>query len=68
VATRTNESPVVVSLDGWLGTNDVAEIFDVPPRVVLRMIREERLKAVKVSWVWMIHQSWLPDSWPPPKR
>jgi hypothetical protein len=47
-------------------TDEVGEFFDVHPRIVLRMIREERLKAEKKGWVWLVHRSNLPTTWPPP--
>jgi len=54
------------TLDDWFTTDEVAEQFQVHPRVVLRMIREDRLKATKKGWVWLVHRSELPASWPPP--
>lgn len=54
-------------MEEWLCTEDVALLFNVRPTVVLRMIREGRLRATKFSWVWAIHRSWIPDTWPPPK-
>ena len=55
----------VPSLDEWLTTDEVAEHFQVPSRVVLRMIREKRLKAHKKGWQWLVHQKDLPANWPP---
>lgn len=74
-STGAEEAPVAVSVDrvmaesleDWFSTEDVAATFNVRPAVVLRMIREGRLRAVKFSWVWAIHRSWIPNSWPPPK-
>lgn len=57
---------VAPSLDDWLTTDEVAEHFNVPARIVLRMIRDERITAEKKGWVWLVHRSNLPDSWPPP--
>jgi len=54
------------TLDDWLTTDEVAERFDVHPRIVLRMIRENRLKATKKGWVWLVHRNDVPSSWPPP--
>lgn len=53
-------------LTGWLTTKQVADMYDVPTRTVLRMIREERLHADKIGWQWFVHESQLPSSWPPP--
>ena len=53
------------TLDGWLTTDEVAEHYGVPARVVLRMIREQRLPAQKKGWVWLVHESDLPATWPP---
>jgi excisionase family DNA binding protein len=49
-------------------TTDVANRYDVPTRIVLRMIREGRLKAMKLGWQWVILESDLPETWPPPIR
>jgi len=54
------------SLDDWLTTDEVAEYFDVPARIVLRMIRDDRITAEKKGWMWLVHRSNLPASWPPP--
>lgn len=54
------------TLDDWLTTEEVAEKFEVHPRLVLRMIREDRLKATKKGWVWLVHREDLPKLWPPP--
>ena len=54
------------TLDQWLTTQQVADHFDIHPRVVLRMIREGRLQAVKFGWQWVVHRSQLPATWPPP--
>lgn len=59
-------STTVKSLKGWLTTQQVADHYRVHPRVVLRMIREDRLSAEKLGWQWMIHESSLPETWPPP--
>lgn len=53
------------TLDGWLTTEQVAERFGVPNHRVLRMIRTERLKATKLGWIWLIHETDLPETWPP---
>lgn len=53
------------TLQGWFTTDEVADYFGVPARSVLRMIREGRLKAEKKGWVWLVHKSNLPESWPP---
>lgn len=53
------------TLNDWLTTDDVALLFGIHPRKVLRMIREDRIKAVKKGWVWLIHESEVPTSWPP---
>ena len=55
-------------LKSWLTTQEVGEMFDVPPRVVLRMIRENRLQATKMGWQWVINKSDVPDTWPPPVK
>lgn len=54
------------TLDDWLTTEEVAEIFGIPPRIVLRMIRQDRLQATKKGWVWLVHRRHVPKSWPPP--
>ena len=48
-------------------TKEVAEHFAVPQKVVLRMIREDRLQATQKGWIWLVHRDDLPLSWPPPK-
>lgn len=53
-------------LEGYLTTQGVADHFGVPVRSVLTMIRKGRLPAQKLGWVWLIHESQLPESWPPP--
>jgi excisionase family DNA binding protein len=53
-------------LKGWLTTQEVADRYNCPTRVVLRMIREGRLTASKLGWQWVVHESSLPASWPPP--
>lgn len=53
------------TLDDWLTTDEVAAIYNVPARIVLRMIRENRLQAEKKGWVWLIHRDQLPKTWPP---
>lgn len=53
------------TLAGWLTTDEVAERFHVPSRVVLRMIREKRLKAHKKGWQWLVWKDDLPKTWPP---
>lgn len=55
-------------LDEWLTTKDVGERFNVPSTRVLRMIRLGRIKARKFNWVWVVHVSDLPESWPPPQH
>lgn len=55
------------SLEEWMSTKQVADHFGVPTRVVLRMIREGRLRARKFEWVWVVHRNDLPETWPPPK-
>lgn len=55
-------------LSGLMTTTDVANRYDVPTRIVLRMIREGRLKAMKLGWQWVILESDLPETWPPPIR
>jgi excisionase family DNA binding protein len=69
MGTRT-ASPVqsVEFWDHWFSTQQIAVLYGVSYRTVLRMIREGRLQAQKVGWVWMIHEDWLPTSWPPPVR
>lgn len=54
------------TLEDWLTTEEVAAIYNVHPRIVLRMIREGRLVATKKGWVWLCHRSHLPEAWPPP--
>lgn len=54
------------TLEGWMTTQEVAEHYGVPSRIVLRMIRQERLSAQKLGWQWVVHRSQLPESWPPP--
>lgn len=54
------------SLERYLTTQAVAEHFDTQSRTVLRMIREGRLKAEKVGWMWLVDRKHLPKSWPPP--
>lgn len=56
------------TLSDWLTTAEVAEYYNASPRLVLRMIREGRLKAEKRGWVWFVHKAWLPREWPPPVR
>lgn len=56
----------IPNLDDWLTTEEVAELFQVHPRVVLRMIREGRLSAEKKGWVWLLYKDELPATWPPP--
>lgn len=56
------------ALDDWFTTDEVAALYGVHPRVVLRMIREKRLEAAKKGWQWLVHESCLPASWPPPSR
>lgn len=53
-------------LKPYMTTNDVAARYDTQPRTVLRMIREGRLKATKMGWVWFVHKDDLPKTWPPP--
>jgi excisionase family DNA binding protein len=53
------------TLDSWLTTQEVADHYGVPTKTVLRMIREDRLKASKRGWVWFIHKDDLPNNWPP---
>ena len=55
----------VPSLDEWLTTDDVAERYNVPTRSVLTHIRNGRLPATKKGWVYLIHETQLPKSWPP---
>jgi excisionase family DNA binding protein len=56
------------TLEDWLTTDEVAERYGVQPRMVLRMIREKRLVAVKKGWVWLVHRTSLPTVWPPPRN
>lgn len=58
---------VAPTLDDWLTTEDVAKQFDVPVATVLHMCREGRLQSVKKGWARLIHKSWVPEEWPPPK-
>lgn len=51
-------------LDDWLTTEEVAEHFGVPTRVIVRMIRDEKLPATKKGWVYLVHRSDLPASIP----
>lgn len=53
-------------LDDLLTTREVAEYYGIPMRSVHRMIREGRLVAHKVGWVYVIHRQDLPQTWPPP--
>jgi len=55
----------VPTLDDWLTTDDVAEHYNIPTRIVLRNIRNGRLPAVKKGWVYLIHVTHLPATWPP---
>ena len=56
------------ALSDWLTTKEVAERYGVPTKVVLRMIREERLTAQQKGWIWLVHIDDLPSEWPPPKN
>jgi excisionase family DNA binding protein len=66
VGTRMESKPVPLSLADWLTTQQVAERYAVTSRTVLRLIREGRLTAHKVGWVWLVHRDDLPVQWPPP--
>lgn len=59
-------APVLPTLDNWYSTQEVADHFGVTTRAVLRMIRMGRLTATKKGWEWLVHETALPDSWPPP--
>lgn len=60
-------STVASALSDWLTTKEVAELYGVPTKAVLRMIREDRLKAQQKGWIWLVHKDDLPGEWPPPK-
>lgn len=60
------KKPKQVKHDELLTTQEVADLFNVPVRRVLRMIREGRLDAQKLGWIWLVPKRALPDSWPPP--
>ena len=53
-------------VESLLTVRQIAERFDVGTNSVLRMIREKRLEAKKVGWQWVVDESDLPESWPPP--
>lgn len=55
-----------VSLESLMTTEEVAQHFGVSPHAVVRMIRQERLRATKKGWVWLVHKRDLPATWPPP--
>lgn len=55
------------ALTNWLTTKEVADLFGVPTKTVLRMIREDRLKAQQKGWIWLVYIDDLPGVWPPPK-
>lgn len=53
------------TLDDWFTTEEVAEHYSVPTRIVLRHIRNGRIPATKKGWVYLVHVNDLPKSWPP---
>ena len=60
-------STAASALSDWLTTKEVADHYGVPTKAVLRMIREDRLKAHQKGWIWLVHIDDLPGAWPPPK-
>jgi len=60
-------STAVSALEDWLTTKEVADHYGVQTKSVLRMIREDRLKACQKGWIWLVHVDDLPSTWPPPK-
>jgi len=55
-------SSVAPNLADWLTTDEVAEHYNVPTRVVIRAIREGKIPATKKGWMYLVHESDLPAS------
>lgn len=67
LSTRVDEAPTPPLAD-WFSTQQVAMLYGASIRSVLRMIREGRLPAHKFGWVWAVHETDLPKTWPPPVK
>ena len=61
-------STAASALTDWLTTKEVADHYGVPTKTVLRMIREDRLRASQKGWIWLVHKDDLPREWPPPRN